>query len=161
MKLSPIQLIDYHVTRLTVEACATFDRDEPMDLDPADLEVAASTSRLSDGDDLRWTVSLIVRHEPVKGKNIPYRLTIEIVGLVTTVTKKVDETLRHAVEVNGPSMLFGAAREILREATARGPYGSIVIPSASFFTPPPEAVQPSESAARKKPLRGKRSATGK
>lgn len=139
MKLSPIQLLDYHVTSLTVEASSSFQRDKPMDLDPVDLQISASSKLLSDGDDPRWAVTLSLRHEPVEGKNIPYRLVIELVGLVSTVMKKIDEGVNHAVEVNGPSMLFGAAREILREATARGPHGSIIIPSASFFTVPPDS----------------------
>jgi preprotein translocase subunit SecB len=142
MKLSPIQLLDYHVTSLSVEACASFKRDKPMDLDPADLSVSAETKLLDDGDEPRWAVSLALRHEPIEAKNIPYRLSIDMVGLVTAVTKKADDAISHAVEVNGPSMLFGAAREILRDATARGPHGPVIIPSASFFTAPPSVALP-------------------
>lgn len=157
MKLSPIQLLDYHVTSISVEACASFKRDKPMDLDPADLSVSAQTKLLDDGNEPRWAVSLSLRHEPIEGKNIPYRLTIDMVGLVTAVTKKVDDTIHHAVEVNGPSMLFGAAREILRDATARGPHGPIIIPSASFFTPPSAALPTikKKSPARKTTKAGK------
>ena len=142
MKLSPIQLLDYHVTSISVEACASFKRDKPMDLDPADLSVSAQTKLLDDGDEPRWAVSLALRHEPTEGKNVPYRLSIDMVGLVTAVAKKADDAINHAVEVNGPSMLFGAAREILRDATARGPHGPIIIPSASFFTAPPSVALP-------------------
>jgi preprotein translocase subunit SecB len=152
MKLSPIQLLDYHVTSLSVEACASFNRGKPMDLDPAELDVSAQTKLLGDGEKPRWAISLSIRYEPVQGKNIPYRLFIEMVGLVTAAANKVDETISHAVEVNGPSMLFGAAREILRDATARGPHGPIIIPSASFFTPPLSAALPvtkQKSPARK------------
>ncbi|WP_081887600.1 protein-export chaperone SecB [Verrucomicrobium sp. BvORR034] len=137
MKLSPIQLLEYHVIHLDVEACATFDQERPMDLDSADLEVSSETKMLDDGAEPRWAVSLTVRHEPVEGKNVPYRLLVELVGLVSAIPKTVDDALEHAIAVNGPSMLFGAAREILRDTTARGPYGPIVVPSASFFTPPP------------------------
>jgi len=155
MKLSPIQLLDYHVTSLTVEASVSFQCDKPMDLDPADLHVSASVRLLNDGDDPRWAVTLSLRHEPVEGKNIPYRLVVQRAGLVSTVMKKINDGVKHAVEVNGPSMLFGAAREILREATARGPHGSIIIPSASFFTSPPvvevsEEKAPQISAEKKK-----------
>ncbi len=157
MKLSPIQLLDYHVTSISVEACASFKRDKPMDLDPADLSVSAQTKLLEDAEEPRWAVSLAIRYEPTEGKNVPYRLSIDMVGLVTAVAKKADEAIRHAVEVNGPSMLFGAAREILRDATARGPHGPIIIPSASFFTPP-SATLPTikkKSPARKAAKAGK------
>jgi preprotein translocase subunit SecB len=152
MKLSPIQLLDYQVTSLNVEACASFNRDQPIDLNPADVEVSALTKRLDHADEPRWAVTLSLRLEPVEEKNIPYRLSIDMVGLVTAIAQNVDETIRHAVEVNGPSMLFGAAREILRDATARGPHGPILIPSASFFTAPPSAAMPAtkpKSPARK------------
>lgn len=138
MKLSPIQLLNYHVTSLNLEACASFDGDKPMDLDPDDLDVSAQTKLIDDGDNPQWAVSLDLRFEPGKEKNSPYRLAIKMVGLVSAIPKKVDESLNHAVGVNGPSMLFGAAREILRDATARGPNGPIIIPSASFFTSPPK-----------------------
>lgn len=157
MKLSPIQLLDYHVTSLSVEACASFKRDKPMDLDPADLSVSAQTKLLEDGDEPRWAVSLALRHEPTEGKNIPYQLSLDMVGLVTAAAKKVDAAVSYAVEVNGPSMLFGAAREILRDATARGPHGPIIIPSASFFTPPPAALptikQKSPAGKKAKPAK--------
>ena len=157
MKLSPIQLLDYHVTSISVEASASFKRDKPMDLDPADLSVSAQTKLLDDGNEPRWAVNLSLRHEPIEGKNIPYRLSIDMVGLVTAVAKKTDDTIHHAVEVNGPSMLFGAAREILRDATARGPHGPIIIPSASFFTPPSAALPTikKKSPARKTTKAGK------
>lgn len=156
MKLSPIQLLDYHVTSLSVEACASFNRDKPMDLNPADLEAGATSKLLNDGDQPRWAVSLVLRHEPKEGKNIPYRLALEMVGLVSAIANKVDDTINHAVQVNGPSMLFGAAREILRDATARGPYGSIIIPSASFFTPPPTADVLPQEAIQASAAKGKR-----
>lgn len=153
MKLSPLQLIEYHVTKLSVEACASFLRDKPMDLDPSDLEVDADVKLLNDGEHPRWAVSLILRHEPKDGKNVPYRLTLEMVGLVSSFANKVDDAINHAVQVNGPSMLFGAAREILRDATARGPHGPIMIPSASFFTTPPPTNapdgKPSQASAKK------------
>jgi len=153
MKLSPIQLLDYQVTSLNVEACASFNREQPMDLDPAEVAVNALTKRLDDENEPRWAVTLSLRLEPVEGKNIPYRLSIDMVGLVTALAQNVDETIRHAVEVNGPSMLFGAAREILRDATSRGPHGPIILPSASFFTTPPKAAVPAikqKLPARKK-----------
>jgi preprotein translocase subunit SecB len=37
------------------------------------------------------------------------------------------------LEVNGASMLYGAAREIVRAMTARGPYFQTVLPSVSFY----------------------------
>lgn len=161
MKLSPIQLLDYHVTSLSVEACASFNRDKPMELDPADLDLGATSKLLNDGDQPRWAVGLVLSHQPKEGKNIPYRISLEMVGLVSSIANKVDDVINHAIQVNGPSMLFGAAREILRDATARGPYGSIIIPSASFFTSPPTAEALPEKATPGSAAKSKRRRTTK
>jgi len=45
------------------------------------------------------------------------------------------------MHANGPAMLFGAAREIIRAATGRGPWPAVIIPSTNFLAdlPPLEA----------------------
>ena len=45
------------------------------------------------------------------------------------------------MHANGPAMLFGAAREIIRAATGRGPWSAVIIPSTNFLAdlPPLEA----------------------
>ncbi len=48
------------------------------------------------------------------------------------------------IKINGPSMLYGIAREVIRGVTARGPYFPILLPSATFFEPAP---QPDDSSA--------------
>jgi precorrin-4 methylase len=37
------------------------------------------------------------------------------------------------VQVNGSSILYGAAREFLRSMTTLGPWGSAIIPGVSFY----------------------------
>jgi preprotein translocase subunit SecB len=44
------------------------------------------------------------------------------------------------VKTNGTSILYGAAREIIREMTARGGYRPILIPTASFAELPKKDI---------------------
>jgi len=54
--------------------------------------------------------------------------------------------LKEVVAANAPAMLFGAAREIIRAATGRGPFPPVIIPSTHFLEPKP----PGEKALKKK-----------
>jgi len=53
-----------------------------------------------------------------------------------------NDRLDRAVQVNGPSMLFGVAREILRAATGRGPHAPLIIPSTHFLQRMPRPSPP-------------------
>ena len=43
------------------------------------------------------------------------------------------------VEVNGSSVLYSAARQILRNAMSSGPFNPLLLPTASFVEPPVQA----------------------
>ena len=48
------------------------------------------------------------------------------------------------VRVNGSSMLYGAAREIVRSLTSRGPWGELMLPGISFYD---KGAKPKEEPA--------------
>jgi preprotein translocase subunit SecB len=151
MELAPIQLTDYFVPAIHVEASPDYNSDQPSDLDIDSLEVKQSCTCPDKNAPHRFVIQMSLRQELVQGKNIPYRYEIHLVGFVETHPKFPEDKLQRAVEVNGPSMLFGAAREILRAATGRGPYGHVLIPSTTFFKPEKPSKPP--KAATKKPAR--------
>ncbi len=80
-----------------------------------------------------WGIFLTIEQTIPPKKNIPYEFTLEISGLVAAHPTLSGDQLERVIQVNGPSMLFGAAREILRAATGRGPYEPVIIPSTNFF----------------------------
>jgi len=55
------------------------------------------------------------------------------------------------VRTNGPSMLYGVAREMARDLTARGPFPPQVLPSVSFIPDAPAAPAPRASETIEKP----------
>lgn len=135
MQLAPLQLTDYFVHSLRVEASPDFESDHETDLDIDSLQVEHECIALDDDALPRYHMAMTIRQDLVPGKNIPYSYELRMVGRIVASPDFPADKLQRAVEVNGPSMLFGAAREILRAATGRGPYGQVLIPSTTFFRP--------------------------
>lgn len=153
MKLAPLQLTDYFVVSIRVEALADHDPAKPQDLDVANLQVTEKCIR-SDGDHPnRFSVDLVIKQDALIGKNLPYAYELHMVGFIEVRPGFPAEQLERAVETNGPSMLFGATREILRSATGRGPYGPLLIPSTTFFksVDAPAPQEPASKPPRKSP----------
>lgn len=156
MKLAPLQLTDYFVLSIHVEALADYDAGKEQDLDVANLQVTENCVPAGDDKPNRFLIDLIIKQEALEGKNLPYSYELHMIGFIEVSPNFPKDILLRAVETNGPSMLFGAAREILRAATGRGPYGPVLIPSTTFFkqveAPVPQpSTQPLTKAGRKRP----------
>ena len=79
-----------------------------------------------------------------EGQNFPYKFDLSLIGFFACndgFSSPADE--EHFVRVNGSSMLYGAARELVRSLTARGPWGELFLPSISFYD---KATKPIEEA---------------
>lgn len=157
MKLAPLQLTDYFVHSLRVEALVDYDPAKEQDLDIASLQVTENCFRSNGDHPNRFAIDLVIKQDSLERKNLPYAYELHMVGFIEVCPGFPEDKLQRAVETNGPSMLFGAAREILRAATGRGPYGPVLIPSTTFFkqtdvaTTQPPAAKP----ARKSPSKRK------
>ncbi|MCC5835093.1 MAG: protein-export chaperone SecB [Opitutales bacterium] len=104
-----------------------------------------------------WLVNLVINQHLPKGKNIPYEFSLDVTGLVAAHPSLKGEKLERLIKANGPSMLFGSAREIIRAATGRGPFAPVIIPSTNFLGHLPEK----EPEKQKKPARTTRKAVKK
>lgn len=163
MNLAPLQLLDYFVHSLNVEALGTYDPEKQQELDLESLEVKESCFPVGEEHPNRFAVDLLIKQPAVDGKNLPYAYELHMLGFVDAHPDFPKENLQRMVEINGPSMLFGSAREILRTATGRGPYGPVMIPSTSFFKADPKSktkkkspVKKTKSAAKKKTISRKK-----
>lgn len=143
MKLAPLQLADYFLTDLTLQANPAFEPEKTPDDGIEDLHVTPQVSLIKEpsekGSD--WQVSLEIAQKISDGKNLPYAFSLRIQGTVCASPHLSGTALQRAVHANGPAMLFGAAREIIRAATGRGPWPAVIIPSTNFLIglPPLEA----------------------
>jgi preprotein translocase subunit SecB len=136
MKNSPLQLKRYFVTELSLTANKEFDPKRETKLGRESIIVTPSL--LPDTSDARqWQVTLRIQQQPGAGANPPYFCALEIVGFFRLQDDYPEENIEWMVQTNGTSVLFSAAREILRGATALGPYPPILLPTVSFYGPNP------------------------
>ena len=112
-----------------------------------------------------WLVSLEISQTIPEGANLPYVFTLRIQGTVAASPHLSGARLQRAMHANGPAMLFGAAREIIRAASGRGPWPAVIIPSTNFLAdlPPLEAPAkaPGEVPAPAKKASAKKATTKK
>lgn len=149
MKLAPLQLTDYFVHSIRVEAQPGYDTTKEQDLAIDDLQVTENCFPVPADGTHRFAIDLVIKQDAVEGKNLPYAYELHMVGFIEAYPGFPEDQLQRAIETNGPSMLFGAAREILRAATGRGPYGPVLIPSTTFYKATTPAI-PAKKASRKK-----------
>jgi len=130
MKLAPLQLESYFLTEATLRANQDFDPKKPTQFGETDLAVTPECHRLPEDPD-RWQVTLNLKFQPAPESNPAYYFSLQVVGVVWAAPVLAEHTDRF-VRTNGPSMLFGAAREMVRDLTARGPFAPLLLPSVSF-----------------------------
>ena len=129
---APLRLERYFFTRMNIEANQEFDPQQPIPEAGPDVPVGVQLFRHEE-DPNRFQVGLVIGGaKPAEG-NLPYRIHLEIVGQFA-----LDEGFEHdnrekLVQVNGASMLYSAAREMLLGLTGRGPWPPMLLPSISFL----------------------------
>jgi len=136
MDLAPLQLSDYFVIAINVEAQSDYAPSAPDEFDVETLEKLLVDAKCipDEKTENRFTVTLTIKQDRIEGKNLPYVFELRMVGFLDFLAKDWEQgEIQRQIEINGPSMLFGAAREILRAATGRGPFGPVLLPSTTFF----------------------------
>ena len=111
--------------------------------------------------DLPWQVNVQVQQQnlPVE-KNAPYHFAIEVVGFFRWLKADQSDSLKETVFVHAASMLYGVAREVLRENMARGPFSPMILPTVNFMDGEP--ARPALPKAQPKPVsKGKKTGTKK
>lgn len=159
MNPAPLQLLDYWSTSLHMEACPGYEpeKDTEMDLDSitVDHEVKLLESPESEKIGTQWLVGLSVKQGPCEPANIPYTFSVTLQGIVLALPGGPQgELLERTVKANAPAMLFGAAREMIRALTSRGPHRAVIIPSTNFLP-----THPPEGSSGKKAKSGKKTAS--
>lgn len=134
MNSAPLQLTEYYLTELNFSANSQFDPQRVGPLNFNDFQVA--TEAQSERANIHnWKIVIKLQYQPPADANVPYRFTVEMLGFFLVLDGYPEDKLERLVKVNGPSMLFGALREIVKAVTLRGPYGAVILPSPSFYLP--------------------------
>jgi len=144
MKLSPLDLCRYFVTELSCSANPEFNVEQPVEvaIDQFSVETTIRKVPVDAPGRVGWSIDLTLSYQAAPKQNYPYGYSIQLVGFFSSPTE-VPEGLddERLVRVNGSSMLYGIAREMLRTTSAAGPWGEILIPTVSFL----ESQQGAES----------------
>ena len=132
MKPSNLQLRLYFVTDLSFSVNSEFDSEKEVNLHIDNMVVESEPINKPD-DEREWQIKMSVRHTQNSESNSPYFFAVELMGYF-----RIDESLPEAMVekfafVNGSSVLYSSAREILRNAMADGPYEPIMLPTVCFF----------------------------
>jgi preprotein translocase subunit SecB len=146
---SPISCNTYYATELSVVANRKYDPEKPSDLTLDDLHVESSIAPL--GSNGRWMLVLTVEQDVGSVKNASYNFTLLLIGQFEIVKGVPEKHAEQLLLTNGSSLLYAAAREILRDITSKGPYPPLLLPTLSFLPLPKEekAAEKTKKSTRK------------
>lgn len=140
MKPSALQLKHYILTELSLSANRSFDPGKKVQLALRDI-VAAPECRMARKEGRECQIVLRIKHSQSAESNSPYFFMIEMIGFFAVSQSVPDDRVAEFAEVNGSSVLYSTAREVLRAAMALGPYLPILLPAVCFFDPKPKRVE--------------------
>ncbi len=125
--LSPLQLKQHLFTVVNVRTNQHGRQDGPVHLDQHVVHV-----RTPDEPN-RWHLELFLNHRSADAKHpFCYEVELHVIGIVE-VHDSIEKGKREVIAaVNGLSLLYGAAREMVLNITARAPHGPFCLPSLNF-----------------------------
>jgi preprotein translocase subunit SecB len=162
VRLSPLQLLEYTFDGITVLPVKGYVADPKVSPSlvffPGKLDLSAETGLSLLKEEKNYSdfeVSLTLRAGPREPESAPYKIQMSVRGLVRmhlTLAKDQAEERRARALVNGVSLLFGAAREMIITVTSRSVYGSFLLPSLNFSDlaslPAAAPVRPTKSRSK-------------
>ncbi len=141
MKISPLQLERYFATDFHFTANRQFDAEKPLEITDGQFSVQANVLHNKE-ETRKWQITLQIKYQPAASANAPHSFSLEIVGFFEVASAFPEDKTDQMVRINGASMLYGIAREIVRDLTSRGPHAAMMLPSVSFFEPAKKAMSP-------------------
>lgn len=133
--LSPLNLLFYGIESFSYRSNKAFKNDAVPVIAAQSVVVDLSHQVAEDDESLhRLLVEISIVN---KGKaKPPYLIKMSMTG-VFEVDLDFTGSIDMLVNINGGSILYGAAREYTFLATAHGEFGSCMLPTMSFRPPPP------------------------
>lgn len=132
MSQTPLRLETYFFPKVQIEANPDYSpKDEPEE---QNVQLSVNVGLLgSEQEPTRFQLTLDIEKISVKVGSLPYQILLEAVAFIS-----VDPTIKHPdikrlVQINGASMLYSAARELILMVTGRGPWGSFQLPTVNFL----------------------------
>lgn len=134
MKAAQIQLRNYFVSELQFVANRDFNPDGPSNVGADDLQLKLQASPKADNK-REWQITLRIALNASPESNSPYSFLVEMIGFIDVADSVSDDRIERFARINGTSLIFAAAREIIKAATSRGPYKPLMLPTVTFWEP--------------------------
>ena len=138
MRLSPLQLANYRLLDIKVTARSGIDPslenfDALLDEIHASLDLAREEERDTE-DSSCWSVFLALRFEARPEEHSPYDFHVVLLAEFFC-AKQLPENLDQEtlVGVNGTSITYGIARELILNLTEKGLWGGLTLPTMTFI----------------------------
>jgi preprotein translocase subunit SecB len=126
MQPSPLQLEGHHFTRIQISA-----REGAPDESQNKVECQLAYA-VDNTNPRRHRVALTLRLSEFPDTTPAYTGEFEIVGFFAVVDAWPEEKIGQLITANGPSVLYGAVREMIITLTSRLAHGPIQIPTVRF-----------------------------
>ncbi len=129
MKAPPIRLLEQHYDNVSVKTIREHSSGENMGWK---LETTISLRQNPDKDRI-WAVLLEITLGQEEDKPpIPYEIMVHATGTFEVHPGIPTEAIAKLVAINGTSILYSGMRDFVATITARGPWGSFLLPTVSF-----------------------------
>jgi len=136
MKPAPISLLEYFATDMALSANPLYDSSKGLELKDAEYNVDVRVDAApSESGPARWQVTLEIGQQTAPETNFPYSFRLVLVGFFEVARPSSPEQDERFVKIQGASVLYGMAREIVRAITGRGPHSPVMLPTVSFYEP--------------------------
>ena len=148
---APLKCHGFFVTGLMVAANPEYKKKAPTALLFSDLQIDSNAKLVPKKLDGRlWQVILQMQQNVGPDKNAPYNFSITLVGHFEVHPKFPADKVQQLVAVNGSSILYSSARQILKDAMHNGPFPATDLPTVSFHDEPvaPAKKSVAESSAK-------------
>lgn len=136
---APLQLERYVFTKLEIETNQDYVPQEVSPDNPIKLRLDIGLGEHSE-DPTKFQVSMGIDELRAEKGVLPYRIALQVVGQFSVAQNFKPDDLKKLVQVNGASMLYSAARELVLLVTSRGPWSAFQLPTISFYQAVSEAV---------------------
>mgnify|MGYP003609951616 CR=1 FL=1 len=126
---SPLRLENYFFTKIHVDACPSNCEKTGQGL----FTTHVSCMKHKDVE-RKWMVQLELQQVQDKDKGCPeYTFRVELVGFYEVSKDFPEEKTEQMVRVNGPALLYSAARELIAMLTGRGPFVPVNLQTVTFI----------------------------
>jgi len=129
--IAPVEVLNYFVKSFSMDTNMKCDKDKSRDLSLKNIVILNRMFPSKKHKNV-FVVFLNLEMKVPEGKNAPYAIKMEMFGRFQVSERVPDELREKMVKTNGSSILYGAAREIIKEMTGRGIFRKIQFPTVSF-----------------------------